>query len=100
MSDREELRQQNLAMIADWQGSGLSQKQYCAAHNIAYHKFHYWYTRSHRRGADKGDGSSLFVNLTTPSLTTGIHAELQFPDGKRLLFHQPVSSSYLKTLID
>ncbi len=31
--------------------------------------------------------------------TTFVHAELLLPDGKRLLFHQPVSSGYLKALI-
>jgi len=100
MQNKEQLRQQKLAMIEDWQHSSLSQKQYCLEHDIAYHIFHYWYKQSRTKKAGDAADSSPFVKLVTPSLATGIHTELLLPDGKRLLFHQPVSSVYLKTLID
>ena len=32
--------------------------------------------------------------------TASAHAELWLPDGRRLLFHQAVTSDYLKALID
>jgi hypothetical protein len=32
--------------------------------------------------------------------TASAHAELLLPDGRRLLFHQAVTSDYLKALID
>ena len=32
-----------MAMIEDWQASGLKQRKYCTANKVAYHVFHYWY---------------------------------------------------------
>lgn len=43
MQDKKEHRAQCLDMITRWQQSGLNQKEFCAANNIAYHVFHYWY---------------------------------------------------------
>jgi hypothetical protein len=43
MQTKEEQRAQNLQMITQWKESGLSQKSFCTANNIAYHIFHYWY---------------------------------------------------------
>jgi len=43
MQNKKEQRAQLLEMITNWQQSGLSQKGFCAANNIHYHVFHYWY---------------------------------------------------------
>ena len=43
MRVKKEQRIQFMQMIEQWQQSGLSQKQFCMANNIAYHVFHYWY---------------------------------------------------------
>ena len=97
MQDKQQQRQQKLAMIADWQQSGLSQKKYCEQNNIAYHVFHYWHIHS-RYKADRG-GSPAFVKLQTVSPPSGMHAELVLPDGKRLIFHQPLSADFFKALL-
>lgn len=97
MQDKEQQRRQKLLMIEDWQQSGLSQKQYCLEHTIAYHVFHYWYKRSKSSLANKVHEPAAFVKLTAPA--TDIHTQLVWPDGKRLVFHQPVSSDYLKALL-
>lgn len=57
MQDKQEHRSQKLQMIDQWQQSGLSQKAFCAANDIAYHVFHYWY------GVYRSDknGNSSFV---------------------------------------
>ena len=99
MQDKKQQRQQKLAMIADWQQSGLSQKQYCQQHNIAYHVFHYWYKRSKLQAADNNNEPAAFVKLTSSAINTGVHTELLLPNGKRLVFHQLVSSDYLKALL-
>ena len=65
-----------------WQQSGLSQKAFCAANNIAYHVFHYWY-RVYKAN-QKSKGSFLPVSITTPDVNeqitiTGISGiKLQF----------------------
>jgi hypothetical protein len=100
MQNKEQQRQQRLAMIEDWSRSGLSQKQYCLQHNIAYHTFYYWYKRYRITSDDNNPAKkSPFVSLQTPAFASMIPMELLLPDGKRLLFHQPVSADFLKALI-
>jgi hypothetical protein len=95
MQAKQVSRQKMLSVIEDWKGSGLSQKQYCVQHNIRYHIFHYWY-RCYRQLPSKSEG---FVALSAPQLSSTGSIEMHLPDGKRIFFHEPVSSEYLKTLI-
>ena len=82
--------------IDRWQKSGLTQKAFCGQINLSYHIFHYWYKRY--RMANNHSASS-FVKLAVSSPSTASHTELVLPDGRRLLFHQPVSTDYLRALI-
>jgi hypothetical protein len=43
MQNKKEQRAKRFEMIVQWQQSGLTQRAFCAAHNIAYHVFHYYY---------------------------------------------------------
>jgi hypothetical protein len=96
MQSKEEVRQQKFAMIIQWQQSGLSQKAWCQQSGIAYHVFHYWY-KCYRdtKGALQ---TSSFTELKVQPAAFGF-MELSFPDGRRLLFHQMISSDYLKAII-
>ena len=82
MQNKKEHRAQKLQMIDEWQQSGLSQKAYCAANNIAYHVFHYWYGRY--RSNQKATDSFLPVKITSPGtdeqiIITGLSGvQLQF----------------------
>lgn len=98
MQSKTQLRQQKLAMIEQWHDSGLSQKAYCAQNNIAYHIFHYWYKRYRDTKATE-DGTSSFVRLKVSPSAGYAYTEPILPGGKRILFHQPVSSDYLKAVI-
>jgi hypothetical protein len=99
MQSTEHLRQQNVAMIEAWQQSGLSQKQYCLQNNIAYHIFHYWYKRYRNKQAANASNPAGFSALTVNGTSSTGYTELQYPDGKKILFHGPVSVDYLKVLI-
>ncbi len=97
MQPRELLQAQKYAMIEQWQQSDLSQKKYCEQNNIAYHHFHYWYKRYlDQRMADSTTG---FIPVTLNAASSTGCVELQLPDGKRILFHQPIGVDYLKALI-
>ena len=85
-----------LTMITGWQVSGLSQKEYCVLHNIRYYIFHYWYKRF-KDQASHGPSAS-FIAIQAAPATSG-HIELFFAEGKRIVFHQPVSADFLKVLI-
>jgi hypothetical protein len=97
MQSKEEVQQQMFGYIDQWQQSTLTQKAFCQQINLSYHIFHYWYKRY--RITDEQTSASSFKKLrvSTPSVCSSM--ELVLPDGKRLLFHQPVSSDYLKALI-
>ena len=94
MQTRDEQRDQHFAMITSWQQSGQTQKQYCLQTNIAYHIFHYWYKVYRDQHAAAG---ASFVALNIESLQANV--EIQLTDGRRIIFHEPVSTTYLKALI-
>lgn len=91
-----DVQQQMFSYIDQWQQSDLSQKAFCQAVNLRYHVFHYWY-KCYRNKASEPSSSFIKLNVSAPSAVC--LAELILVDGKRLLFHEPVSADYLKTLI-
>ena len=99
MRNNPEVRQQMFDMIKQWQQSGLSKKAYCQQQSVKHHSFYYWYKRYRQQHPDMDNKSSSFVKLKVemPSVTASV--EIYFPGGIRLLFHDPVSSNYLKALI-
>ena len=101
MQRDENIREQMFSMIRDWQQSNLSQKAYCEQQGIGYHVFHYWYKcfRDMQRSLKDEGFISLQVHPSATVNTSCAHVELLLADGKRLLFHQPVTSDYLKALI-
>jgi hypothetical protein len=96
MQSKETVQQQMFDYIDQWQQSGLTQKAFCERVTLAYHIFHYWYKR-YRVAESKPAPSFIKLGVSSPSIFA--HTELVLPDGKRLLFHQPVSTDYLKALI-
>lgn len=96
MQNKEAIQQQMFGHIDQWQQSGLSQKAFCIQVNLAYHIFHYWY-KCYRIKESKPSSSFMKLEVSSPSPTS--HTELVLPDGRRLLFHQPVTIDYLKALI-
>ena len=94
--EKQAIQLQMFGYIDQWQQSGLTQKAFCQQASLAYHVFHYWYRRY--RIAESKPASS-FIKLGVSSPCISLHTELVLPDGKRLLFHQPVSIDYLKALI-
>lgn len=95
MESREQVRDRQFAMIASWQQSGQSQKQFCLQNNISYHVFHYWY-KVYRNPGSASIGSFVGLNIE-PQLQANV--EVHLTDGKRIAFHQPVSVDFLKALI-
>ena len=94
-----ELRRQMFEVIEHWQQSGLTKKEYCQQRSIKHHSFYYWYKcyRTDHGNADNNSGG--FTKLKIDKAVIAASVEIHFPDGVRLLFHEPVSSNYLKALI-
>jgi len=100
MQKDDNVREQMFSMITCWQQSGLSQKAYCQQNGIRYHVFHYWYKCFRDRQSPSRDEGFMPIKIQSSNINTAsAHAELVLPDGKRLLFHQGVSSDFLKALI-
>ena len=99
MQNNEEVRKQMFFHIDQWKKGDQSQKAYCLELNIRYYVFHYWFIRYRDEEAGKKDNRSSFVKLQVNQSATKAHAELILPDGKRLVFHEAVSSDFLKSLI-
>jgi len=99
MQVRPDQRQQMFSLIEQWQQSGLTQKAFCEQQSIRYYVFHYWYKRYRIQQSGSSDNAGSFVKLQVakPSSLGGV--EINFPGGIRILFHEPVSSNYLKTLV-
>lgn len=66
MQSKKEHKDKKLQMVSRWQQSGLTQKAFCSANNIAYHVFHYWY--GVYRSDLKSNGSFLPLNITSPDI--------------------------------
>ena len=94
MENSASLREQMFSLIAQWEQSGLSQKSFCEKHQFPYHRFHYWYKR-YRKVSDQpsGEEPATFVPLKVDS--GACHTEVVMPGGVRIIFHQPVTASYL-----
>lgn len=106
MQYSDETQQQMFSVIESWQHSSLNQKAYCEQHSIPYHVFHYWYKKYKDIQLSENKKAGFIALQIQPSVTAasqtppaGVHTEIVLPDGRRLLFHQPVSADYLKALI-
>ena len=88
-----------LEMVSSWKQSGLSQKAFCEQNNIRYYVFHYWYKRYRDRSSCKPTGFVQLEVERSSSHQCFANIEVVLADGKRILFHQPVSSDYLKSVI-
>ena len=85
-----------------WQQSGQSQKAWCEQNNVSYGAFHYWYKRYRDEELaaspdQRPDGG--FVRLMVDSSNPPAWCELVLGDGKKLIFHQPVSVEFIRALI-
>ena len=99
MRNNPEVRQQMFELIEQWKQSGLSQNAFCDQQSIRFHKFYYWY-KCYRKENDISDKNNRgFVKLKIEKPSVAFSVEIHFPGGVHVLFHEPVSSNYIKTLI-
>jgi hypothetical protein len=97
MRNNPEVRRQMFEMIEQWQQSGLSQRAFCEQQSLKFHTFYYWYKRHKQQNNNNIKSASLKLQISKPTATSSV--EIFFPGGIHLLFHEPVSSTYLKALI-
>jgi hypothetical protein len=99
MRNDPEVRQQMFQLIEQWKESGLSQNAFCEQQSMPFHKFYYWDKCYRRRHDVREDNTPGFVKLRIEKPSVASSVEIYFPGGVRVLFHQPISINFLKTLI-
>ena len=92
-------REAMLLKIEQWRQSGLAQKHFCDQQSIPYHVFHYWYKRYRDQNNTSTDNGSAFVQLQVREQRHQPLMELLLSSGNRVIFYQPVSVEYIKSLI-
>lgn len=79
-------------------------KAFCSAHNISASGLKYWirslgYTSKRKRGKEAFIPLTISEPTAPPADLPGLFAELIFDTGTRLVFHQAVTSSFLRELL-
>lgn len=97
MAKNESVREKMFASIASWRRSELSQKEWCKQQDIPYHIFHYWY-RVYREEHLQAGNDGSFVKLSVKP-EADASCEVVFADGTKILFREPVTVHYLKSLL-
>ena len=85
------------SLIEVWHSSGKSQKEFCQEKGIAYQKFHYWFKKYKEEMNTTPGFSKVEINNRRVIEQGGV--ELQFPDGRKLIFHQGVEVVFLRSLL-
>ena len=86
-------------MIDKWKTSGMGQKDFYVKHNIPANVFYYWLKRYRTLHNQQPLPAASFIQLHTCEPVPTNNIELLLPNGTRILFHEPVSASYLKALL-
>lgn len=100
-----EIREQKFAMIARWESSGITQKQFTEQENVSMNNFQYWlkrYRKASEPARETGKRKSeKFIKLKTPEkgmLCGNVFSEIVFANGNRIKFYNAVDVSQLKEL--
>jgi hypothetical protein len=88
------------SLIEIWRSSNLTQQEFCREKDLDYQKFHYW-LRKYKvsRGELTSSKTPSFIKVDLPSMATTGAVELCLPDGRKLIFHQPVEVAFLRSLL-
>ena len=95
------LQQLMFSLIDVWKGSGRTQQEFCREKELDYNKFQYWlrkYKTAH--GQAKEESSPGFVRVKVKEVEKIFgRVELVYPDGRKLIFHDSVEASFLRSLM-
>jgi transposase-like protein len=95
-------RRAMMALIEQWQKSGMRQKDFYRQHNIPAHVFYYWHKCYRKQQQSRIIKSSLssnsFIELQPSGIEPVNNIEIRFPNGIQIFLNTPVSVDYLKAL--
>lgn len=87
------------SLIEVWKKGYQTQQEFCREKELDYQQFQYW-LRRYRQVNEPGSTQTQFtqIRVRTQSVSSGA-LELVFPDGRKLVFHQPVDVAFVRSLI-
>ena len=90
------------SLIELWKNSEKTQQEFCRDKELAYNKFQYWFRkyRAIHSPAVVTDEKPGFREIEFKDQLSGTSSvEVVYPDGRKLIFHQPVAVSFLRSLL-
>ncbi len=85
-------------LVEQWQGSGQTQKVFCAEHDLSVSVLAYWLRRYRDHHTGLSDESGGFVPVRM-NVSGSVALEVVLPSGAVLRFGQLVAVGYLKSLL-
>jgi hypothetical protein len=86
------------SLIEIWKKGEQSQQEFCKEKDIDYNQFQYW-LRRYKQLNSPGESISGFTQIKLKSPVSNGSVELIFPDGRKLIFHQPVDGTLVRSLL-
>ncbi len=94
----EEEKQQH---VQQWLTSGQSRQAYSQSQGIKYGTFKNWVNKYHQPAVKPVEPTPGFIALqlnSPPAMQTQAWAEIHYPNGSRLIIHQPIATDELRRL--
>lgn len=86
------------SLIEVWKKGDQTQQDFCKEKELDYQQFQYW-LRRYKQLNSPGESSSGFTQIKLKSPVSNGSMELVFPDGRKLIFHQPVDAAFVRSLL-
>lgn len=101
LSSDQTLQQLMFSLIGIWKASGKTQQDFCKEKDLEYNKFQYWFRKYKRVSMPARSQPDSFISVKVKEVVPSPHGamELVFPDGRKLIFHQPVEASFMRSLL-
>jgi transposase-like protein len=92
------------SLIQEWEKSGLSIASFCRQHNLADSQFYSWKKNYQPQNSKLQQSEFIPLQITAAPAaitqdTPSLYAELVLAGGASIKFYQPVTATYLRTLI-
>lgn len=80
------------SLIEIWHKGNQSQPEFCKERDINYQKFQYWFRKYRAIHSDSGKDTKFFKQIEVKNVVprTSCPVEIVYPDGRKVIFHQPV----------
>lgn len=89
------------SLIEVWKSSTQNQQEFCKEKDLDYQKFQYWFRKYRALHSEDRTDTKFFkqVKIKPTGSTYSAAVELVFPDGRKVIFRQPVEASFLRVLL-